>query len=488
MAGGPAGPAGCFIPVFKPATFLLADTVCQRSLHPARHVRGANPAHFDSMFDYENNDCEDDGLDEVQDYRSGPVGCATNANIRELVESVVDVVRWHDDYAECVCPYGHKDAHLYLNGAIPYLHCLHERCRADVAEVNGQLRELAGANLSSQQWEAMFKPDKMEQARRKRLALIRAQARNRLLPSLLKKGKPVTRDDWLARSPFPLAGDVRDDWSLFIRALYQQRDPAKPDDWQNQSDLLWVGELWESGKPEYRRCFKRVHEWLRYPGCPGSQICVAPFNDNCSYRGQYLSDTWRRSKHWARLCPYYVAESDMLEVERFGIVVEYLQRFSTLRAIVDTAGKSFHAWFDVPSPPRCPVQRPAYPLLTPEEKAEYRWASEGDRWRHDGKAAATLTRLTAEIKEREAAVQPSLDAWNKQMRPHLEKHERRLQLHRKRVDELYAVAEGLGCDRMMFRVCPTARLPGCERLDSQGQPTGRWQSLLYLNPKHPITT
>jgi hypothetical protein len=342
------------------------------------------------------------------------------------------------------------------------------------------------SNLSSREWSALFKPDKVEQARRKRLALIRAQARNRLLPSLLKNGKPVTGDDWLGRSPFPLTErDVRVDWSLFIGALYKQHDPAKPSDWQNQSDLLWIGNLWESGKPEYRRCFHCVHEWLRYPGSPGPQICVAPFDDNGSYRGQHLSDTWRRSKHWAHLRPFYVAESDTLKVEQFGIVVEYLQRFSTLRAIVDTGGKSFHAWFDVPEPPKCPVQRPQLPRRTPEEQAEWKWADEN--WRHDSKAGETLTRLTRKSNEEYEAFQPVLDAWYKVYDPHLKKHQRQLALHRKRVDELYAVAEGLGCDRMMFRYCPTARLPGCERLDEDGHPTGRWQSLLYLNPKYPIT-
>src|SRR5437870_4691302 len=170
------------------------------------------------MTDYEgdafldDDDRDDSGIEEVQNYRHRPARYANGENIRELIEGVVDVVHWHDDYAECVCPYGHRDARLFLNGATPHLYCLHERCRADVADVNAQLRELAGANLSSQEWSAMFKPDKVEQARRKRLALIRAQARNRLLPSLLKNGRPVTRDDWLALSPFPLSERVRDDW------------------------------------------------------------------------------------------------------------------------------------------------------------------------------------------------------------------------------------------------------------------------------------
>jgi hypothetical protein len=440
------------------------------------------------MFDY---DEDDDTLNEAEESEEEgnaygqQYSMRRRENIRELVESVVDVIRWHDDFAEVVCPCGHRDAHLYVTRSIPRLHCLHERCRTDVAEVNVQLRELAGATLTPEQWAAMFKPDKAEQARRNRLALIRAQAHNRLLPDLLRKRRPIEHDEWLDRSPFGLDGrDLRHDWTLFIRALYKQRNPSKPEDWLNRSDLLWVGELWESGKPEYKRCFRRVDEWLRLRYCPGSQICVAPFQDSWSYRRQTLKDTWRRSKHWTLARSYYVAESDTLKAEQFGIVIEYLQRFSTLRAIVDTGGKSLHAWFDVPGPPRLSVERPQLPIRTAEQHAESEWASAN--WRHDGKAADTMTRLAQESDERYAAFKPRLEAWERENAAQLKKHERQLALHDKRLPELYAVAEGLGCDRMMFRACPTARLPGCERLDADGQPTGRWQTLLYLNPKYPI--
>lgn len=437
---------------------------------------------FDDNDDFP-DDSGDDSGDFIEEYATLP--CQARPNIRELVEAAVNVTQWHDDYAECACPAGHENARLYINGAVPHLHCLHEKCLADVAEVNARLRESARDNLTTSEWSSIFKPNKAEKARRKRLALILAQARNRLLPSLLKKGKLVTADDWLDRSPYKLDDrDVRDDWSLFLRALGKQRDPTKPLDYLNHDDLLWIGELWESGKPEYRRNFQSVGDWLKSPLCPGSQICVAPFDDSRSDRGQQLSDTWQRSKRWANIRSYYVAESDVLTVEQFGIVVDYLQRFSTLRAIVDTGGKSIHCWFDVPPPPRFPVQRPQIIGMTPEEHIEFEWAAMN--WQRDSKAAEAMTRLTREAKERYAAFEPILEQWKKDNATHLEKHARQVAQHTKRVEEHYAVAEGLGCDRMMFRFCPTARLPGCKRLDAEGRPTGRWQKLLYLNPKYPL--
>lgn len=49
--------------------------------------------------------------------------------------------------------------------------------------------------------------------------------------------------------------------------------------------------------------------------------------------------------------------------------------------------------------------------------------------------------------------------------------------------ENLAVLTGLGCDPKMFGMASTTRMPGCERLDDEGNPTGRWQRLVYLNPK-----
>ena len=49
----------------------------------------------------------------------------------------------------------------------------------------------------------------------------------------------------------------------------------------------------------------------------------------------------------------------------------------------------------------------------------------------------------------------------------------------------YEGLDGLGCDPQALSSL-TARLPGVERLDRDGQPTGRWQRLLYLDPKCPV--
>jgi hypothetical protein len=46
---------------------------------------------------------------------------------------------------------------------------------------------------------------------------------------------------------------------------------------------------------------------------------------------------------------FLVVESDVLDRNQVCAVFHWLEQFTRLRAIVDTAGKSLHGWFDVPS-------------------------------------------------------------------------------------------------------------------------------------------
>ena len=51
--------------------------------------------------------------------------------------------------------------------------------------------------------------------------------------------------------------------------------------------------------------------------------------------------------------------------------------------------------------------------------------------------------------------------------------------------ETLAVLRGLGCDDGMFGRASTTRMPGCERMDDDGSPTGKLQRLVFLAPKFP---
>jgi hypothetical protein len=388
------------------------------------------------------------------------------AELRELIYVIIDVTEWHGDYADAVCPLGHEDARLFLSG-MPYLHCVHDRCESEVAALNAQLREAVKGAVDPEVWKAVFKPDKKEMARRKRLRAVRAAAKVKLLPLLLPH--PVPLEYWMEKSPVKLEGDPKNDWRLLLPGLYQ------PD------DFIWCGELYESG-PDYKHNFHYVRDWLKRKHCPGSQVCVAPFDadkrmlqDHLDMRripqdedtGEYDlrgvrdfyrpkganhfvgfywdAGEYRRASEFIKgMKPYFVLESDTLSYEQFGAVVAYFMRQYKLRAIVDTGGKSLHAWFDAPA---YPEQR----IHCPEQVMS-------------GTADDHI-------------------AWRKLHQRELDLEDLRRKRYHQTLKELPYIAKGLSCDPKMFRPCPTARLPGCLRRDEDGQTIDRWQQLIYLNPK-----
>lgn len=59
---------------------------------------------------------------------------------QQSVETLVEVRRWlTPTQAQCRCPVGHE-AMLYLD-RVPKLHCFHQRCQAQIQELNTELRE-----------------------------------------------------------------------------------------------------------------------------------------------------------------------------------------------------------------------------------------------------------------------------------------------------------------------------------------------------------
>lgn len=217
----------------------------------------------------------------------------------------------------------------------------------------------------------------------------------------------------------------------------------------------------ESGKPQFAINFKSVVDWLKEP-CPyGPQVSVCTFKD-LLFKGDHvlsLRDCGCRAKEWVQDKPYLVAESDTLAREQFGNVARWIQKFTTLRAVVDTGGISIHCWFDMPKPP--PNMAPPAPGYTADL---WRIWNYGGQEEYDRRCCAWKLENKAQI---------ARDEWQAEQFHH-------------RQDEFYAILRGLGCDPGMFRLASTARLPGVKRVDAEGFATGRWQRLIFLNPKFPI--
>jgi hypothetical protein len=138
-----------------------------------------------------------------------------------------------------------------------------------------------------------------------------------------------------SRSPVNLCDrSPTNDWRLLLRLF-------KPD------DVFWIGRTTQDSASEKhdeqwkafcRTRFRRVAEWLKEPSAPGLFTCPSAFK----------AGVHSRSNENAILRRYLVVESDTLDKNRVCAVFRWLEQFCRLRAIVDTAGKSLHGWFEPP--------------------------------------------------------------------------------------------------------------------------------------------
>ena len=103
------------------------------------------------------------------------------------------------------------------------------------------------------------------------------------------------------------------------------------------NDVVWIGGVQDSGRPECAVNFKSAQEWLSYSRAPGQFTCPVAFK-NTSFARSNANIIGRR---------FLVVESDLLKKDEVGAVFRLLTDCGLkLVAVVDTAGKSLHGWFD----------------------------------------------------------------------------------------------------------------------------------------------
>jgi hypothetical protein len=112
----------------------------------------------------------------------------------------------------------------------------------------------------------------------------------------------------------------------------------------DDNDIVWIGrDIYDSGKPSHLYRFRKAVDWPGMPACPGRLICPNTF----------LPGSFNRADSKVLKTKFLVVESDELNRNEVGAIFRWLENAypeMTLRAIVDTAGKSLHGWFDYPSP------------------------------------------------------------------------------------------------------------------------------------------
>lgn len=271
---------------------------------------------------------------------------------RAATEKIIGPVDWQTEVSGfCRCP-GHalhttanaeRDCMVSIDGA-PTIYCFHSSCAAAVAETNHRLRKELGASTwqltlpggqtlrsgDTLQPDGQVTPRRSVQTRNADeehlLAALRLHAA-RLRPGVLESFHwPMQRI--IARSPIAVCHrDPEDHFRTWLRLW----DP---------SSTVWIGEVFSSGKPEHRTHFRPISDWYQIGPNMGNFTCGSAFRPG-SFSRSNDNITGQR---------FMVLESDTLGHDEVGAVFAYVHRrlHYNLHCIVDTAGKSLHAWFDPP--------------------------------------------------------------------------------------------------------------------------------------------
>ena len=104
---------------------------------------------------------------------------------------------------------------------------------------------------------------------------------------------------------------------------------------------VWIGDVYSSGRPEHRTHFRPVAEWYQIGPVMGNFTCGSSFKPG----------SFQRSNANCNGTRFLVVESDTLTKDEIGAVFAYMNNrlHFNLHAIIDTAGKSLHGWFDAPN-------------------------------------------------------------------------------------------------------------------------------------------
>lgn len=278
---------------------------------------------------------------------------------RSIATRLLGVVDWQTEVSGfCRCPgeaahtshTGPKDCRVNVDGA-PTIFCFHASCAPVVAEANQRLRREMGASP----WEItlpggrVLRNGDVLQASGEVLprAVVQAQARaeghdagEAVVLATVHIMALRFRRDLFERFRWPFA-------EILAESPRQVCD-RDPDDqfrtwlklWPAHS-TVWIGDVVSSGKPEHRTHFRPIADWYQIGPVLGNFTCGSSFTPGSFSRCNANLDGQR----------FLVIESDTLSKDEVGAVFAYLRRrlHYRLHCIIDTAGKSLHAWFNAPA-------------------------------------------------------------------------------------------------------------------------------------------
>jgi hypothetical protein len=288
---------------------------------------------------------------------------------RQIAAGIVGAVDWQTEVSGfCRCPgeslhthrTGQKDCRVSVDGA-PTIYCFHSSCAVAVATANLRLRQELGA-LAGGQWAitlpggrvlrsgdvlqagGVVLPREVVQAR------ARAEGRDageQLALETLKAVADRFKPELFEKFHWPFAQIIADSPLLVSERDADEQFRTWLRLWPAHCHV-WIGDVYSSGKPEHRTNFRPVADWYQIGPVMGNFTCGSSFKPG----------SFQRSNANCNGTRFMVVESDTLPKDEVGAIFAYLNRrlHFNLHAIIDTAGKSLHGWFDAPRSPRIEAQ------------------------------------------------------------------------------------------------------------------------------------
>lgn len=271
--------------------------------------------------------------------------------IRKVAEKVLGPIKWDDvNRGRCECPgkvrhtgnNAENDCTVFVDG-VPTIYCFHTSCTHEVEAANRELRKAIGGGSGS--WTLVL-PGGERLTSQPRLKPMPSNAVidrkqddgfKRLLEEIAYKASQLKEAiythytmslaDVADDSPTRLDEDC-DDFRVFLN-------------WWRHSDVVWVGEVTDTGRDECQQNFTPNWQWMGLTHSPPPFTCGSSFQPGTSTRSNKTVADRR----------FLVVESDTLTKEQCIAVFRYFkQRLRrTLHGIVDTGGKSLHGWFTFPA-------------------------------------------------------------------------------------------------------------------------------------------
>jgi hypothetical protein len=282
---------------------------------------------------------------------------------RQLAAGIVGVVDWQTEVSGfCRCPgealhtqhNGKKDCRVSVDGA-PTIYCFHSSCAPAVTEANRRLRQ----ELGVRSWEIALPGGKVLRSgdilQRDGTVKTRAEVladghrggaaappyhdEERIILETVRVMAERFAPQMFERFHWPLAQIVADSPLLVAERDAEDQFRTWLRLWPAHCHV-WIGDVFSSGKPEHKTHFRPIADWYQIGPAMGNYTCGSSFKPG----------SFQRSNANCNGTRFLVIESDTLAKDEVGAVFAYLQRrlHYKLHCIVDTAGKSLHAWFDAP--------------------------------------------------------------------------------------------------------------------------------------------